>query len=198
MAAAGVIVFAAWLGSAGASGRPWVVARIPLAAGTTLRYGDLTTARMSLPGQTAAGAFADVNSLMGRTLAAPLGPGELVQAAALVPPGAQPALRPVAVTVDPAEASVLSTGGLVDVLVTEGSDPSSPTAVVVRGARVVSIGPAPGGFGSATGTEVTVGVSSLAEVTAIVHAEHTGTLSLVVGEPSDGAGLAGAGASPAG
>jgi Flp pilus assembly protein CpaB len=199
MAAAAVMVFAAWLGSAGAAGRLWVVARVPLAAGTTLRYGDLTTMRMSLPGPTAAGAFGDVSALMGRTLDAPLAGGELVQAAALVPTGAQPALRPVAVTVDPSEASALATGGLVDVLVTDGSDPSSPTSVVVRGARVISVDAAAGAFGSGSGgSEVTVGVSSLAEVTAIVHAEHTGTLSLVVGEPSDGSGLGGAGGSGGG
>lgn len=206
VAAAAVLVFAAWLGASGRPGRPWVIARVPLAAGTTLAPGELTTAPMSLAPATGDHAYSDPAALVGRTLAAPLAAGELVQSAALVPAGAQPALRPVAVSVDPAEASVLLTGSLVDVLVTDGSGPSSPTTVVARGARVISVAQAASNLASqSAGTVVTLGVSSLPEVTAIVHAERTGTLSVVVGEPSDGAGLgagaaggAGAGGGPAG
>jgi Flp pilus assembly protein CpaB len=200
VAAAGVLVFSAWLGAAGGRGRPWVVARVPLAAGTTLRYGEVGTARMSLAPQTARVAFADPGAVLGRTLAAPVAAGGLVQAGDLVPNGAQPAWRPVTVAVDPSDAGALGVGGLVDILVTNGSDPSSPTTVVDRGARVISVGSAAGAFSSSAGATVTIGVRSLAEVTAIVHAEHTGTVSLVAGEPSDGEGLGagGSGAGPAG
>lgn len=189
MAAAAVLVFSAWLATSG-RGRPWVVTRSALAAGTTLTPGDLTTADMTLPASTAAGSFSAPSALVGRTLQAPLGAGELVQTAALVPAGSQPRLRPVAVSVDPTEASALLTGGLVDVLVTNGSSPAAPTTVVARGATVISV-QQPGGSlaASANGAVVTLGVSSFAEAAAIVHAEHTGTLSVIVGEPSDGSGL---------
>lgn len=190
--AAAVLVFAAWLGTTGSPGRPWVVAGRPLAAGTILAAGDLTTSSMRLATQTGAGAFRDPTALVGRTLAAPLAPGDLVTSAGLVPTGAQPALRPVAVTVDPSEASVLATGELVDVLVTDGSSPSSPTSVVARGARVIGVTAASGVLaGASSGDVVTLGVASLDEVTAIVHSARTGTLSVVVGEPSDGSGLGG-------
>ena len=190
VAAAAVLVFAAWLETTGSPGRPWVVARRPLAAGTTLVPGDLTTAAMRLAGQTGAGAFNDPRTLLGRTLAAPVAPGDLLTSAALVPVGAQPALRPVAVTIDPSEASVLATGERVDVLVTDGSSPSAPTDVVARGARVIGITQASSSLsGTGSGDVVTLGVSSLEEVTAIVHSADTGKLSVVVGEPSDGTGL---------
>jgi hypothetical protein len=190
VAGAAVLVFAAWLGATGSPGRPWVVARVPLAAGSQLAAGDLTTARMRLAPATAAGATGDVAALVGRTLAAPLAPGDLVTAAALVPSGAQPALRPVAVTVDPSEVADLGTGGLADVLVTDGSSPPATTTIVVRGARVLSTGaPAAGLVGGQSGAVVTLGVGSFAEVTAIIHAEQTGTVAVVAGEPSDGTGL---------
>ena len=194
VAAAAVVVFAGWLHATAAPGRLWVVARQPLAAGTTLDAGELTTVSMRLAPATGAGAFTNPVALVGRTLAAPLAPGNLVTAAALVPNGGEAPLRPVAVTVEPSELAPLEVGGLVDVVVTDGSNPSALTVVVARGARVISTAsPAGTLVGQSSGAVVTLGVASFGEVTAIIHAERTGTLSVVAGEPSDGSG---AGPSP--
>jgi Flp pilus assembly protein CpaB len=190
IAAAAVVVFAAWLGTTRRSGHPIVVASHPLAAGSILGPSDLRTVEATLPAITLAHAYQSVAAVVGRTLAAPLGPGEVVQSSDLVPAGANPPLRPVTISINAADASSLAVGDLVDVVVTNGSAASSPTDVVVRGARVMSVTAASGGLAGPDATAtVTIGVADLSEVTAVVHAERTGSVDVVVGEPSDGAGL---------
>jgi Flp pilus assembly protein CpaB len=198
VAVAAVVVFSAWLGSTGGSGHPVVIVNQPLAAGTTLSSGDLGTARVRLPAATSAHTFSNPSLLVGRILSAPLAPDELVQSSDLVATGQNPPLRPVAVTVDSSDASALAVGDLVDVLVTGGTTASSPTQVVLRGARVLSVAnPTAALAGADTGTVVTVGVATLGQVTAVVHAERTGTLNVVVGEPGDGTGLSPDSSAPA-
>ncbi|MGH9076408.1 MAG: SAF domain-containing protein, partial [Acidimicrobiales bacterium] len=151
VAAAAVLVFTAWLGTTSPAGRPWVVAARPLAQGTRLAAGDLSVSSMQLAPATAAGGFARPGALSGRVLDAPLAPGNLVTRADLVPAGGQAALRPVALGVDPSEAAPLSVGGLVDVLVTTGSGPSAQTAVVTRGARLISLAAPASTLGASSG-----------------------------------------------
>jgi Flp pilus assembly protein CpaB len=190
MAAAATIVLTAWLTATGSHGRRWVVANRPLAAGARIEPADLRTEIMTLPADTSATSFASAGTLVGRTLSSPLAAGELVQQSALVPVGQQPALRPVTVPIVPADAADLSAGALVDVLETSGNGPNAQTSVVLRGARVISVAnPGSSLIASSSGTEVTLGVGSLRQVEAVIHAEHTATISVVVGEPSDGAGL---------
>jgi pilus assembly protein CpaB len=191
LAAAATLVLTAWLAATGNHGQRWVVARHDLATGARLGPDDLTTELMTLPkGATAAGAFHSPTALSGRILAAPVLAGELVQQGALVRPGEQPDLRPVTITLDAADTTDLSSGTLVDVLVTEGSGTQAATSVVLRGAQVLDVAaPSSSLLASTSGDDVTLGVSTLAEVEAVVHAAHTGTLSVVVGEHSDGAGL---------
>ncbi|MDQ2754765.1 MAG: SAF domain-containing protein [Actinomycetota bacterium] len=189
VAVAAVVVFSAWLSTQASSGHSWVVARHDLAIGTRLTPADVVTATMRLPRVTA-GAYGDERPLFGRILAAPLRGGDLIQSSSLVPVGSQPALRPVTVTVAGADLSSLVPGDLTVVFVTTGSDATATTVPVVRGATVLSIARSGSGLiGSQGGDQATLGVGDLAEVQAIVHAQHTGTLSLVVGEPSDGLGL---------
>jgi len=191
VAVAAVVVFWGWLGSSGSTGQPTVIVNRPLAAGTTLNPGDLTTARVGLPSATRAHTFANPSLLLGRVLADPLAPGELVQSSDLVAQGHAPPLRPVAVTVDTSDAGVLAVGDLVDVVVTDGTATASPTSVVLLGARVLALSEAAGTLaGANTSTVVTIGVSTLDEVTALIHAERTGTLNVVEGEAADGSGLA--------
>jgi len=190
IAAAATIVLAAWLSATGNHGRHWVVVGRSLTAGARLGPSDLRTETMTLPNDTAASSFASPGALVGRTLAAPLSAGEVVQQSMLVPVGRQPALRPVTVSVSPADASDLSAGTLVDLLETSGNGPSARTSVVLRGARVIGVAkPGSSFIDSSTATLVTLGVDSLAEIEAVVHAEHTAAVSVVTGEPSDGTGL---------
>lgn len=191
----------------GARGRSWVVASRDLPAGAQLGPQDLTTESLSLPAAgVGATAYRSAAPLVGEVLVAPLRAGELVQASDVAAGSAAARLRPVTVPVAPSDLADLADGTLVDVLVTDGTDPSAPTTVVAAGAHVLGLGRSSGGLvGASSGATVTLGVASLDEVAAVVHAAHTGTLSVVVGAPGDrvgtvvgGAPAAAAGSPPAG
>jgi hypothetical protein len=190
VAAAAVLVFAAFARSQGHVGRPWVVATTALPAGTRLTAGDLATSTLSLgSGGAAADAFGSPAALVGRTLAVAVLPGDLVLRAELTGPNTTPALRPVPVTVAPDDLVDLSDGDLADVLVTTGDTSSARTTIVLRGAHVLDASQPSGSLvGSDGDAVVTIGVHTLAEVRAVIDAEHDGTVDLVVGEPSDGTG----------
>ncbi|MGH9116246.1 MAG: SAF domain-containing protein [Acidimicrobiales bacterium] len=189
IAVAAVIVFAATLSSAGSPGQRWVVASRPLSAGTVLAPGDLGTAAMRLPGPTASHAFHQDGLLVGRTLAAPLEPGELVQGSLLVPADQQPKLRPVDLQVDPVTLVGLGPGQPVDVLETSGNSSAATVTVIARGATILGVAqPGSSLLEPSSSAEVTVGVSTLAEVEAVVQAAHSGTVTLVTAERSDGVG----------
>jgi Flp pilus assembly protein CpaB len=197
VAVAAVVVFSAWLDSSGTSGHPAVVATQPLAVGSTLAPGDLGVARVHLPATTAAHTFSSPSLIVGRILGAPLAPGELIQSSDLVASGQAPPLRPVAVTINASDASILAVGDLVDVVVTDGTNATSTTTVLLRGARVVTISTGAGGLvGQDNATVVTLGVATLQEVTEVIHAQLTATVSVVVGEQGDGTGLSPANSSP--
>ncbi|MBO0729508.1 MAG: flagella basal body P-ring formation protein FlgA [Acidimicrobiaceae bacterium] len=194
IAVAAVLVLASWLSVTRTHRRAWVVATHPLAAGTTLSAQDLRTASMQLPGVTAGQAFADPSALLGRTLAAPIASGGLIQAGSLVQRGQQPALRPVSVSDSEVDLATMAAGDAVDVLVTEGSDTSAITSTVVRNAQVISVSrPSSSSVvGGSTDGVITIGVRNLAEAEAVVQASHAGSVTVILAERSDGTGLGGA------
>jgi flagella basal body P-ring formation protein FlgA len=186
---AAVIVFAASLAGTSHPGQHWVVATRSLGPGSVLEPGDLTTSTMRLSPATAALAYHQAVSVEGRTLAVGLHAGELVQVSMLVPSSQKPVLRPVSLAVDPVSLHGLYAGQPVDVLMTQGTGNTAGVTVVVRGATLLDVVTsstnvlAPGSSG-----QVTIGVSTLSEVGAVVAAAHTGTVTLVAAEPSDGSG----------
>jgi Flp pilus assembly protein CpaB len=188
--AAAVVVFSLALTGASKPGQGWVVAARPLAPGSVLSPGDLGSATMRLSRASAALAYRQPAAVEGRSLAVALPAGALVESPELVPVGAQPALRPVSIAVDPVSLGALSAGQPVDVLATQGSGSAVSVAVVVRGATLLAVTPSASGALAAGGAsgQVTIGVASLAEVEAVVQASHAGTISLVAAEPSDGVG----------
>ncbi len=193
VAVAGVIVFTAVIASSGHHSQQYVVAAEALPTGSIIGPGDLSVAKMSLPPGAASDAFHQADSLVGRTVAGAIRPGELVEQSMLVPVGTQPATRPVSVGVSPSSLSDLAVGDAVDVLVSEGTGSSASVSVVMRGAVLIAAGnPASGALsGSLSGSStsnVTLGVDTLSEVEAVVQAAQTGTVSLVAAEPSDGVG----------
>jgi Flp pilus assembly protein CpaB len=194
VAVAAVLVVSAWLATRPTAGQPWVVTTRALATGTRLGSADLTTVRMRLAAPTNMRAFHDAAALVGRVLSGPLDGGELVQAASLVPAGQNPSRRPVTVAVDDTDARGLAPGMLVDVLETTGTGSTATTSVVVLGAEVIDTAASSSGLvGSSGGATVTLGVTTLAEVEAVVQAAHSGTVTVVVAEPSDGRGQGTAG-----
>jgi Flp pilus assembly protein CpaB len=194
MAAAAAIAFVTTVGSHGRTTGGYAVASRRLAAGAVISPGDTTLARVGLPGATASSSFARPADLVGRTLAEPVAQGELIEASMLAPSGASSSLRPVTVSVDPVSAAGLVPGDTVDVLAvaiaTGGGDASSGSvAVVLRGASLISIDSSGGNTLGSTGSSIaTLGVTSLSEVEALVGASHSGVVSLVKAETSDGVG----------
>lgn len=198
MAVAAVIVFAASLANSSHPGQRWIVATRPLGPGTVLEPDDLTTSSMRLSSATAALSYQQATSVEGRSLAVGVSPGELLQLPMLVPSSQKPVLRPVSLAVDPVSLAGLFPGQLVDVLMTQGAGNSTGVTVVARGATLLDVVTsssnllAPGSSG-----QVTIGVSTLGEVEAVVAAAHAGTVTLVEAEPSDGAGTGPGPAAPA-
>jgi Flp pilus assembly protein CpaB len=189
VAVAAVIVFAAALTSAGSHGQRFVVAARTLATGSIIGPGDVETETMTLPAASRSDAFQQTDSLVGRSVAVAIQPGELVQQSMLVPSGTQPTTRPVSVAVDPTSLAGLAPGGIVDVIATIGSGSSATVSVVMRGAVLMDIDNSASSVLSGPGTSlVTLGVASLSEVEAVVQASESGTISLVAAEPSDGVG----------
>jgi Flp pilus assembly protein CpaB len=195
VAVAAVLVFSASLAGGSKSGQDWVVTARPLPAGTVLGPDDIAAARLRLSGATKALAYRQPTSVEGRALVVAVPAGALLESPLLAPAGQQRPVRPVSVAADPVSLAGLTPGQPVDVLATQGSGASTAVTVVVRGATLLEA--ASGGTGSlspgATG-QVTIGVTSLPEVEAVVQAAHAGTVILVAAEPADGSG-AGPGAS---
>jgi Flp pilus assembly protein CpaB len=186
---AAVVVFSVSLAGTSKPGQSWVVASRPLAAGTVLGPADLTSATMRLSRSAAGLAFRQATAAEGRALAVALPAGALVEVPELVPARTAPAARPVSVAVDPVSLAALTPGQPVDVLATEGTGSAVGVVVVVRGATLLAVAPAgTGALATGQSGQVTIGVTSLAEVEAIVRASHAGTISLVAAEPSDGVG----------
>ena len=191
VALAVVLVFAAWLATRPGRPEPYVVTRVPLAAGARINAADLTTRRLSLPASVASSAYPTTTSLLGRVLAVPLQTGQLVAEAELTPSGEQPALRPVSVEAPGSELADLGPGQRVDVFLTTGSGAGGHTAIIIRGAEVIRIdAPSSGLLGAGGGGSdvIVLGVPDLSEVETLVAASHAGSLDVVVAEPSDGSG----------
>jgi Flp pilus assembly protein CpaB len=194
VAAAASIVFVSTLAGHRHGSSAYAVATTQLAAGAVIAPGDTATADIQLPGSSAASAFSDPASLVGRTLVANATPGELVQNSMLAPEGTTPGLRPVSVSVDPDSVEGLEPGDSVDVLMvpsssSETGSTSATVDVVARGASLIAIGSSGGSsIGSSETTLVTLGVGNLSEVEALVGASHSGVVAFVKAEPSDGTG----------
>jgi hypothetical protein len=187
---AAVVVFSIALAGGSSGGESWVVAARPMSVGTVLDPTDLASTTMRLSRSSAALSYRQAAAVEGRALAVALPAGALIQGPELVPPRAEPQLRPVSVAVDPVSMANLAPGQAVDVLATQGSGGAVSVMVVVRGATLMSgASSGSGGLaGAAANGQATIGVTTLSEVEAVVQASHAGTITLVAAEPSDGMG----------
>lgn len=224
MCAAGVVAFASVLSGTKPATKQFVVASRAIPAGSVLGASELSSAAISLPASVSANAFSVEGSLVGRTLASPVQPGELIESSMLDPPA--PPTRPVSIPVNPDSLLGLVPGEKVDVLAVAASSSSGATSgtatsgtaagsaeptvalpasavaapastVVMRGAVLLSVAHSPSGLtaGAGTLTDVTLGVASLSEVELLVATSQTSTVELVLAEPSDGTGPGPAGGS---
>lgn len=190
IALAAVAVFAAALqGTKQDNTGSFVIASQSLQAGSVVEPADLTTISMRVPRSVSAGAYTSIAALVGRTLAIGIPRGQLIESSMLVPTGEAQVARPVTVPVDASALGGLYSGEPVDVLQTGGTDPSATVTVVVRGATLLALSrPGSNLFSGPSTASVTLGVSSLQEVEAVVAAAHSGSLTIVAAAPEDGVG----------
>jgi len=162
----------------------YVVARHPLAVGTRIRAGDLTTAAIHVPsGALRNRIFLRPAALVGAVAVASVGAGELVQASAVIAAGAGwgAILRQVSVPIETGRAlgSRLQPGEAVDVLATYGTGADAFTATVVRSAVLVARDAPIGSLGDRRTEVLVLGVRTAADATALAHAVAVGQLSVV-------------------
>ena len=180
VAAAAVGMFAAASSSNTGPDRSYVVARHELAPGTRLQAGDLELAPMELASGPQARAFESPQALVGATLVAPLGTGELVQSSTVVARSGDTASRELSFTLERGRLSGgMKQGERADLLATYGTGNDAYTVVVVRQAHIVAI-ERPRTSGGDTGpTTVTVAVDSADDALALAHAIQLGKVTLV-------------------
>ena len=180
VAASAVGLFAVASGSAEGPGHSYVVARHELAAGTRLQQSDLELAPMELAAGVRARVFDSAQPLVGATLVAPLGAGELVQSSAVVARKGDVASRELSFTLERGRLGLgVKQGERADLLATYGSGNDSFTAVVVRQALLVAIERPRTSSGDGGAATVTVAVDDPADALALAHAIQQGKVTLV-------------------
>ena len=181
VASSAVGLFAAATNSGKGPARSYVVARQELAAGTRLQVTDLALAPMELAPGVRARVFDTTQILVGATLVAPLGAGELVQSSAVVARKGDTASRELTFTLERGRVSTgIKQGERADLLATFGTGADAFTAVVVRSALLVAIERPRTSSGGDTGAStVTVAVDDPADALALAHAIQLGKVTLV-------------------
>lgn len=178
---AAVGTFAAYGDATAGPTTAYAVAAADLPAGHRIGPGDVDLRTMDLPAPLAVRAFSSPDALAGAVALAPLAEGELVQAGALLPPGAAPepaAELSFAVPADRAVNGTLRPGETVDVLATYGTGTAAETVVVVRGALLLGNDEGREAIGTATRV-LTVALDEPDDVLALTHAARAGEVTVV-------------------
>jgi Flp pilus assembly protein CpaB len=187
VAASAVGLFAAATGSDQGPSHSYVVARADLPAGARLQASDLELAPMELAPAVRVRVFDDAQVLVGATLVAPLGAGELVQSSAVVARKGDASSRELSFTVERGRLNPgMKQGERADLLATYGSGNDAFTMVVVRSALLLVIDRPRTSAGDGGPTTVTVAVDDPNDVLALAHALQLGKITLVrsTGAPS--------------
>ena len=180
VASAAVGLFAAASSTSAGPAGSYVVARHDLAPGTRLQAGDLELAPMDLASGPRARAFESPQPLVGATLVAPLGAGELVQSSAVVARSGDTASRELSFTLERGRLSAgMKQGERADLLATYGSGSDAYTVAVVRQAHVVAIERPRTSAGENGPATVTVAVDDPNDALALAHAIQLGKVTVV-------------------
>ena len=180
VAASAVGLYAASLGSSRGPHDRYVVARHALAPGARLAAGDLSRLPLDLPPGLSRRAFTDPAALVGATVVAPVGAGELVQASAVVAKPSGPQSREVTFPVPRVGvAATLEVGERVDVVATYGTGPDAFSVVVLRQATVVALDRGRSRVAEGDDAGVTVAVDDPGDAVALAHAVQLGRLTVV-------------------
>ncbi|MCA1847251.1 MAG: SAF domain-containing protein [Actinobacteria bacterium] len=183
----GLLVAAAVVGLFWASTRAgsvpkqtFVVARHAIAPGTRLTTSDLARLALDLPPSLAGRAFHDPRALAGATVIAPLAPGELIQASAVVAKPSAPASREITFAVPRATlGSNLEEGERIDIVATYGSGADAFSTVVLRQALVVGLDRGGSRVGDQGDVAITVAVDDPSDAVVLAHAVQLAKLTVV-------------------
>lgn len=180
VAAAAVGLFAAASDSGSGPTRSYVVTREQLPAGHRIEAADLALVPMDLAPAQQARAFDSAQPLLGATVVAGLGVGELVQSSAVVARAGETASRELSFVLDRGRmGTAIKQGERADLLATYGTGTDAFTVVVVRQALLVAIDRPRTTAGDAGAATVTVAVDSGADVLALAHAIQLAKVTLV-------------------
>ncbi len=180
VAVAAVGLFAAASSSGGGPDHSYAVIRQELPAGARLQASDLALAPMELSSALRSRVFESTEPLVGATLLAPLGAGELVQSSALVARKGDAASRELSFVLERGRVSpAIKQGERADLLATYGTGNDAFTVVVVRQALLVGIERPRTSAGDSGPTTVTVAVDDPNDAIALAHALQLAKLTLV-------------------
>jgi len=176
LAAVGVVL--AYTGANASPSSSIVVAAHPIRPGERIDASDVRVISGDLPASTLAASFSSPADLVGRFALAPIGKGEVIQAAAVTGTSGTPGTSEIALSLPREQVAVgrLKAGERVDVFVTY----DDRTASVVRGAAVVQLG-AESDRSLTSEREVTIviEVPSGEAVAALIHALRTGEVTVI-------------------
>jgi len=180
VAAAAVGLFAAASNSGAGPDHSYVVARQDLPAGTRLQVSDLQLVPMELADALRSHVFDKAEPLVGATLLAPLGAGELVQSSAVVARKGDTASRELSFTLERGQVgNAVKQGERIDLLATYGSGNDAFTTVVARQVLLVGIDRPRSSSGDSGPSMVTVALDDPADAVALAHAVQLGKITLV-------------------
>ncbi len=180
VALAAVGMFAASSRSGAAPRHSYVVVTHALAAGARLQASDLELVTMDLGPELRAHAFEGRQVLLGATLIAPLGSGELVQASTVVARKGEAASRELTFTLERGRVSPgVKEGERTDLLATWGTGNDAFTSVVVRQALIVGLERPRTSSGDSGPATVTVAVDDPNDALALAHATQLAKITLV-------------------
>lgn len=180
VAASAVGLFSAATTAGRQPGHPYVVAQRALTAGTRLEPGDLTLARIELPPGLRARAFDDPQALVGASLLAPVGEGELVQVSAVIAGGTTAGSREFTFTVERGRIGpTIRDGERIDLLATYGTADDAYTLVAGRDLPVITVDRTRVGVGETSPVFVTVAVADAGSAMALSHAAQVAKLTVV-------------------
>jgi Flp pilus assembly protein CpaB len=184
VAVAALGIFAAYQAARGGPSTQFVVAAGDIAPGSRLAPDQLRLEPIELPEEVAAGAFTDVDDLIGDVALAAVAAGELVQASAIADApadGSSGYTMSFAIDADRAVGGDLRPGERVAILVTYIGGQTAETRTVVDDATVLQFERADeGALSGALGeTVLTVQIPAGADPLALAHAARVGEITVV-------------------
>jgi Flp pilus assembly protein CpaB len=182
VAAAAVLTFAAYTSATARPRQMYVIAARSIAPGARLTPADLALVALDLPDSgVRSQVFNAIAPLIGASVLAPMAPGALIEASAVVGRAGAPGTREVSIELDRsrAVAGTLKPGEYVDILGTFGTGAGAYTSVLVSHVEVITISNVSGALGDTRTQLITFAAATETDAEAIAHANIAAQATLV-------------------